>query len=334
MVHASSRPSCAVSISALALTGCSLVVALGLVATSAAAQSRDPQPPAALTWMVLNEINSTYFDRSEPMNRPALVTVVPEGMIRAVNVSNDGKPDWLIDYSSQGVFWCGTGGCLQTLYVSDGDDYVMAFDAQALELDIAQHQGEPIMEVLVHRVLCAEDEDECRYAFAWGATQQQLSERANSLGQTRLTGDFDPLGNDVDQRVPDALPDALNSMWFASRLTCPAYTDDGFEVRRATFRSIPDVTGDGRRDWLVTDPYRCQDANDETVLPLPILTVYASHETDFREAYRSEGGTRMEVDIAQTPARLFEMSDCPTGGSCPGVALRWNEGAGQFHRGD
>lgn len=105
---------------------------------AAAAPATAQTPPETLTWMVLNEINGAWFDRTEPFNRPALVTRVPAGVIRPVDISHDGKPDWLVDYTDSGLMYCGTGGCLRTLYVSDGEDYVMAFDEQSHTFALSQ----------------------------------------------------------------------------------------------------------------------------------------------------------------------------------------------------
>ena len=155
------------------------------------AQTTGPSdPPAGLTWMVLNEINGDYFNRAEPMNHPPFVTDVPAGMISAVDVSHDGKADWLVDYSKGGrSSWCGTGGCLATLYVSDGDDYVMALDHQILEFDL-QPDG---LEVQVHHGDCVPDSNDCRYAFAWDADLRRLVERPTAAGSTLLAPGLTPV---------------------------------------------------------------------------------------------------------------------------------------------
>ena len=144
--------------------------ALGaLLLLGAAAPASAQTPPATLTWMVLNEINSAYFDRTEPFNRPPLVTRVPDGVIRAVDVTHDGKPDWLIDYTDSGLMYCGTGGCLRTLYVSDGDDYLMAFDEQSHTFDLSRRGGETVIEAQVHHVFCGSAGDDCAFAWTWDA---------------------------------------------------------------------------------------------------------------------------------------------------------------------
>lgn len=185
------------------------VVLAGLVLATAACQAQISTgggqapaggPPQALTWMVLNEINSASFDRAEPMNRPPLVTEVPDGMIREVNVSSDGTPDWLIDYSSQGGQWCGTGGCLRTLYVSDGEDYVMALDAQVLDMEIADQGGQPTLDLTVHHLYCQENAETCRYGYGWDATQKALVPRDDAAVAATHADGF----NLMSWHVPDA----------------------------------------------------------------------------------------------------------------------------------
>lgn len=150
------------------LTGAIAGLVLGLAATAVEAQT----PPEGLVWMALRDINDASFDRDDPTNRPPLVTAPPEGMIRAVDVSQDGRPDWLVDYQPSGPNqYCGTGGCLQRLYISDEDGLVRAFDAQALGLTV-RPDGE--VEAWVHHSYCRGEDWECRFRFRWDAGERRL----------------------------------------------------------------------------------------------------------------------------------------------------------------
>ena len=306
-----------------------------ILATSLAghnAHAQEPRPPEALTWMVLNEINGAYFDRAEPMNRPALVTQVPQGMIRAVNVSDDGRPDWLVDYSERGSTWCGTGGCLQTLYVSDGDQYVMAFDAQALNLQIGRSGSEARLEAQVHHLNCVPETQDCRFAWTWHAEAMRLVERPNSQGQTHLTeGGFDPLENDRDVLEPrDDMPPGLAETWWGTRVICPAYVDAGTETRRAEVHDVPDLNGDGVRDWLFQMPPGCQQDPDGEV-PTPGFLVWLSQpDGSARMVYESQRDRWPAVDIASSPAFLIDNPSCGYGVTCPNQRLRWDAAAGRF----
>ncbi len=300
-----------------------------LLAAAAPASARTP--PETLTWMVLNEINGAYFDRSEPFNRPALVTRVPEGVIRPVDVSHDGKPDWLVDYTDSGLMYCGTGGCLRSLYVSDGDDYVMAFDEQSHTFDLSSRGGETVIEAEVHHVFCGSSDDDCAFAWTWDAGLKRLVERPTAAGQTLLGNDggFAPIGRREDSRpVEDMLPAELSEVWHGSRLTCPS--DDDIRTYRAAFKSVPDLNGDGLRDWLVRRPDPCAASPEHTVTPVGFSVWLSGTDGTLREAWASAPDHRAMIDIAATPARLISNPACGNETACPNVRMRWDPRSSSF----
>src|SRR5690606_406505 len=90
------------------LTAAGLAAAMTGLAASAAAQT----PPDGLVWLALNDINSGRVHEADPTDHPPLATEPPQGMIVAVDLSPDGRPDWLVDYgAAPEVRYCGTGGC-------------------------------------------------------------------------------------------------------------------------------------------------------------------------------------------------------------------------------
>lgn len=300
---------------------------------AAAAPASAQTPPEALTWMVLNEINSVYFDRTEPFNRPPLVSRVPDGVIRPVDVSHDGKPDWLIDYTDSGLMYCGTGGCLRTLYVSHGDDYLMAFDEQTHTFDLSTRGGETVIDVEVHHVFCGPAGDSCAFAWTWDAGLRQLVERPDAAGRTLLTNDggFPPVaGRPGSRPVVDGLPQELAAVWRESRLTCPSDDDDGFRTHRATFKSVPDLNGDGLRDWLVRKPDPCAMSPEDTVQPVGFSVWLTGPEGGLSEAWASAPDHWAVIDIATTPARLISNPACGYDPVCPNRRLRWDPGSSTF----
>lgn len=308
--------------------------ALGLVLLLAAAAPASGQtPPETLTWMVLNEINGAWFDRTEPFNRPPLVTRVPDGVIRSVDVSHDGKPDWLVDYTDSGLMYCGTGGCLRTLYVSDGEDYVMAFDEQSHTFDLSRRGGETVIEAQVHHVFCGAAGDDCAFAWTWDAELKQLVERPTAAGATLLGNDggFPPIGQREDSRpVEDTLPAELSEVWHGQRLTCPSTDDDGFRVFRPTFKSVPDLNGDGRRDWLARLPDPCPRDVHEEVQARPFSVWLTGADGSLSEAWTLEPDHWALIDIATTPARLVSNPSCGHGTTCPDRRLRWDPRSSTF----
>ncbi len=290
-----------------------LAMATGL-ATSSAAQT----PPDGIVWIALRDINDYYADPDDPTNRPPVVTIAPDGMIVAVNVSDDGKPDWLIDYEHDGTGqFCGTGGCQKRLYVSDGDHYVRAFDTQALEFTVSAVGGERRLEAWVHHNYCGPGSEECRYAYAWDPALLRLVQRPNSRGETVLSGGgIDPV--DREGGDPDRLPQTLSQEWYGGRMTCPDYSDAGFETRRPTIRGVPDMNGDGRRDWLLERPMGCD--NEQS----PPFEIWFSEGEDAVSAFSSAFNEHASIDIGVTPAVLVVNPPCGYGEPCPNRRLRWD----------
>ena len=142
--------------------------------------------PEGLAWMAIRDINAVYDDDAEPMNRPPVVLTPPKGMIRAVDVSHDGRPDWLVDYGASDTnAYCGTGGCLLRLYVSAGDDYIQAMDAQVLRLTFADDG----VQAQAHPALCR-DRDPCLLAWRWDEAGGRLTPTPASDGRPVATGEF------------------------------------------------------------------------------------------------------------------------------------------------
>lgn len=304
----------------------SVVVFLLALAAPACAQT----PPEGLVWMALNEINADSFDRNDPTNRPPLVERVPDGMLRPVDVSPDDVTDWIVDFGAAGLSsFCGTGGCWRILYVSGGDaGFVRAFDAQALAFDVVQRGGETRVEAHVHHLHCRPGQEECWFAWTWDADLNRLVERPAADGLTRLEGGgFDPIDK-LRADVPGNLPEELSAAWFGGRLTCRDYSDDGFSTLRPEFRSVPDLDGDGRRDWIEIPP-ACAETN--AGVDQFSLWVTAGDET-LEKVYDSEFERYPSIDIGTTPATVLENPACGYGEACPDMRLRWDGGGRRFVR--
>lgn len=275
--------------------------ALSLISLGLAAPAVAQTPPEALVWMVLNDINVTGLDRDMPMNRPPIVTEVPEGMIRAVDISPDGQTDWLIDYSRAGLSqFCGTGGCRLVIYASHEGDYQRAFDSQVLGFDIARRGGRQRLEAQVHHGACVPDDWECRYAWYWNRTTARMEPMATDAGRTLLpNGGRQPIDSEPDERAAMA-PASVQMTVTASRIFCP-YDDLslGGQVRQAEVAALPDLNGDGGDDWLVFPPVPC-DADGP-----PDSEVHLSQTNgDPVQAITVDAATAISVDVGRTPALL------------------------------
>ncbi|MBX3476180.1 MAG: hypothetical protein KF910_01070 [Brevundimonas sp.] len=312
----------------------SVLAALGLLSLtpgSAPAQT----PPEGLVWMALRDINEYGFDRDDPTNRPPLVTRVPDGMIRAVDMTDDGHTDWLVDYEAAELSsYCGTGGCSKILYVTLGDDGLMrAFDEQAHTLTFYQVDGERRVEAEVHHALCSSDASrECRYAYAWDAELRRLVERPTRDGQGIIAvGAFSPIDTSEDRGPPSDAPEAVADIWFKTRTACASvYVDDGVEIRRAALHDIPDVDGDGVRDWVVERPSPCQDSPGDMV-PYPGFEVWLSRaDGEAVQAYVSPAEIFPKLDVSAGPAVVVTEPACGFQETCAQTRLRWDAGSGRL----
>lgn len=302
---------------------------------AAGAPAAAQTPPEGLVWMVLRDLNEYGFDRDDPSNRPPLVTEAPEGMIRAVDVTHDGSPDWLIDYEASGnSTYCGTGGCSKILYVSLGDGgLTRAFDEQAHELTFYDAGGESRIEAWVHHVFCSGDAGrDCRFAFAWDPALKRLVERPNRAGEAVIpVGAFSPIDRTGDRQPDDRAPAAVADRWFKTRTTCASvYNDDGMEVRRAAIHDIPDIDGDGARDWVVEPPSACQVQPGDAV-PYPGFEVWLTRDgAEAVQAYVSPAERYPHLDVSRSPAVVVTEPGCMIGETCPGLRLRWDPVAGRL----
>ncbi|MBB5747638.1 hypothetical protein [Brevundimonas variabilis] len=296
--------------------------------------SSGPGPRESLEWMVLHEINGANFDRSYPFEQSAPIREVPEGVIIEVNVSDDGVADWLVDYSKSGLNYCGTGGCLKSLFVSDADTgYILAFDDQTLDFAIGDRNDERVIDVSVHRVMCSPFNDDCTYAFAWDPALKRLVERPNRRGETLVRapiGVLDP-SQRAGSQFPEAAPEALQRLWRDTAKACPAPTDDeGLSVAYATIHSVPDLDGDRVRDWFFQAPAECP-GNDTSYGEQQPYRIYVSRAGQDPElAFTSRAGEQPLYDVASRPAILISNPDCGSDSSCPNIRLKWDTRTQRF----
>lgn len=313
-----------------------ILLAAALAAFAAPVRAQDPAPPEGFTWYVLNELNAFYLDIDDPTNRPPLVTEVPEGVLVPLELNGDGRTDWLINWPEATQF-CGTGGCRRSLYISGEEGFIRAFDRQALRFELKTIDGERRIEAVLHHLECSQGQDECLRAWVWDPAAGRLQERASSDGVSRMAGSPPvDLGEEADgaPRLPAWTPPQLEQMRFDSRVWCPAVNEpEGRFLRQASLYDVPDLNGDGLRDWIFTPEDGC-DRQAETGFQVWVTT-------DRGPGPHGEGGTVAlaftaplerwaEYEVSGHPATLLVTAPCAEEADCPGVPLRWDARTGRL----
>ena len=308
-----------------AMTGVILALAL-----TAPAQAQTP--PEGLVWYVLNTLNGFYLNVDDPTDRPPLVTTLPDGVLTPAEINHDGRPDWLIRWPDSSQF-CGTGGCRVSLYISDGDRFIRAFDRQALRFDMGEVAGELHIETALHALHCSDQSVECLRTWAWDPAAGRLQERPSSDGMSRISG-TDPVARTEDkdedgQTIPIPwTPPQLVEARTASRRWCPTLLEpSGQYLLQAELYDIADVNGDGLRDWVFIPNAGCETPPQSG----PQVWVTAGQGPGphgeggpVALAWTSPQDRWIEYDVSTRPATTLVVAGCETGQTCPAVPLRWN----------
>lgn len=164
------------------LRGWASLIALSILPGAGSAQTaKAPPPPDGFVRYILDRLNSFSFDVEDPTNRPPPTIIVPDGVLTAIEVNSDGRPDWLIRWPEASQF-CGTGGCEATLYISTEDGFVRALDRQVLSLEIRSVAGTAQIEAELHQLECNEGQEVCLRAWGWDQNTKHLEVRTSSDG--------------------------------------------------------------------------------------------------------------------------------------------------------
>lgn len=164
-----------------------------------------------------------------------------KGFYRNVDVNGDGKKDWVLDFmQAQAQAYCGTGGCPLRVWV-----YEPAGQAWNLELAMRHfryklpRKGE--MSVNVHHIYCDGDASkDCRLDYIWDAATRTFVQKPGKDGVA--------LPIHAPRPVKENEPPA--AVWAAQAAFSAACVIKGGKPDvEASLVSIPDLNGDGMRDW-------------------------------------------------------------------------------------
>ncbi len=196
---------------------------------------------------------------------PADAAAWPEGLLTPLDVSADGVTDWLVDFIVLGTpNWCGTGGCREQLWVSDGRAYRLALDEHVIEISVRAGTARTL-DLELHGTWCNRPGNApCSRSFEWDPSHRRLVETANASGETLLTGEplFQPVAID-----PGHWPEPLLRARNDAEDECVAAGGEYGEWM-APASSIPDIDGDGERDWVLDGTWmNCEGTGDQPGQP-------------------------------------------------------------------
>lgn len=216
--------------------------------TAAAHAAEPPAPVVADARAILSE---------NPFN-PDFQT--DKGFYRNVDVNGDGKKDWVLDFmNAQAQAYCGTGGCPLRVWVFEPAD-------QSWTLELAMrhfrytlpHKGE--MNVDVHGIYCGgTGGDACRLDYIWDVKAKAFVQKPGKDGVALLIYAPRP----VNENEP---PSAVWALQAAFSTAC--VLKGGKPDVENSLVSVPDLNGDGVRDWVFdgTAAY-CSTKEGDQIMP-------------------------------------------------------------------
>ena len=272
------------------------------------------RPPAAVIAPVEKDLRDHYHLRR----------LAPQRMFRAIDLNGDGESDWIADFDKSGEGgWCGTGGCRQMIFASQGGRFRVVFDAQIREMKMRNSGGAFRLDLDVHGSNCGTfGAAACPASFLWDKGHARFVEAATPGGETRVHGSL------IQNVEPDPVPTLVQHAVAARQQRC-AVEFRTSEDLRGTASSVPDLDGDGVRDWVVgaascefSDP-KTQDNLETSVF---VGTGAAVHRS------LSFPGSGYQIDIATRPAQLVQLvgDDCGYDTICGEKIWRWDAAIASF----
>lgn len=310
-------------------------LALSLALAGAAEAAAKPPQPIwdSVAAHLDEEVNFADREADLPDRAPVAMTTPTQKMFTRVDINGDGTPDWRVNYEKapNPSFFCGTGGCRQELWVSEpggGHRRVMSVGARLLK--VSRRGGVTRLDLDFHGSVCdGYGVQACPRSYLWD-DRAGFVETATPGGQTWLTGGPVTLEPpDLESEAPPAVLVALE------RIQTQCQENLGFFGPENASR-LPDLDGDGVRDWVVGGTYAaCEYAMEDaanTSPPLPILFVVSAGGREGKLALEMPAGSRFGVDIKGAPATLYVAEPeiaCEFEKPC-GKALRWDPATGHL----
>lgn len=297
-----------------------------LLATAAAVLSMGASagPPKSLVDYVRVMINDGY-DPNDPEGPP--LREPPAKMFKRVDINGDGLTDWKIDFDGQ-MGWCGTGGCRMELWLGQPDGGLNpVWNVGVREFKLKPRKTGAVVDVDFHGSACGGfGAMECPRRYVWDEAEGAFVQAVNVKGDGFLAGlPIDAL----EQSYKDA-PAEVRAQ--AQRLVAACAAAGGeMAPEEVGVGRVPDLNGDGRREWYVGSEYpECSADLTPGREPLRLIILVSTPDGGFAPAWETKD-VFISFDIAKRPAVMIELEgdteDCgaPSSASCPRRPLRWDE---------
>jgi len=303
-----------------------LAIALAPTASLAA-------PPPAMVEQVRARIVAAVTEGMTPeeiadpeFSSPSMLAA-PDKMFSRVDVNGDSLADWMVDFGKApaGSYFCGTGGCHIELYLGAADGSVTkVFDTMVREIRISGPKSGRIVDVDFHGSVCGGyGVDECPRRYGWDLASQRFLEQPNKKGQTLMRYGPTPV-----MRTPLGAAPAEVQAEVARRGQVCAAAGGRFDVDDSNFVDVPDLNGDGLRDWVVGTWDSCsfegEGPENPPLLPLTVLVTQGPALIQALERTQIS----WELDIATRPALFNVVLDNDECGleanACPREPQVWN----------
>lgn len=288
----------------------------------AAASAR---PPEAVYKPVLAYYTAEHQDMIDPEEPDGFKIAMPSEIFSKLDVNGDGVADWKIDYegAQNPSFFCGTGGCLRQVYVSrPGGGYVLAFDRVIREFKLRKVKGEHLLDLDFHGSTCGgAGVEECPRGYVWNEGLGRFIERPNAKGDGWLHMGPSPLVTTPLSAAPAAVKAQLDKR----AAFCAHIGGKPPEGEETAFNDLPDLNGDGVRDWVVGTYYDYCEMGESGKESPPIPTaILVSKGSDFVVGF--EGAeTTWGIDLKPTPTFMTVegADDCHFNKKQPCVHVPW-----------
>ncbi|MDQ0464043.1 hypothetical protein QO010_001814 [Caulobacter ginsengisoli] len=282
-------------------------------------------PPQWLVNHVREEINDGFHDPNDPDSRP--LREPPARMFKRVDINGDRIADWKVDFDGE-PGWCGTGGCRMELWLGHPQGGLTpVWDAGVREFRLKPGREGATIDVDFHGSACgAAGVTPCPRRFVWDLSEMAFLPAVNAKGDGFLAGLPIPALDLTLSNAPSEVQAEARAMAKLCLAAGGSLDDGDLAVTR-----LPDLNGDGVRDWAVGSIYpQCQEPKDAAAAP-PALAIMVSDPSGRFTLAWSAAEPEIAFDIATKPATMLELTvaDSSCGlyspANCPRRPLRWNE---------